>query len=449
MAFAKALSRTASALLLLVPGLMAVRCATGQPTNLSPELPLVHTDNGNNSAAAQAAHYLVLVSLNGFRWDYAKRENAAHLLALGNAGAWAPDGMMPSYPALGFANGYSIATGLYPGHHGIVADEFIDPDRNVRFSIADHEAVSDGEWYGGTPLWSLAEKQGMRTACISWPGSEAKIAGFRPTWYAESNPRTKAKTDLGQTRINRAIALLRQPANERPHLILMSLDEPELEAVKFGPDAAETRAAELRMDALIGKLKSALDATGLPVDLVVVSDHGVATVQGGWIALDQVADLNGFDGKSDLLYAQSEQDRVRVYEQLKKASSQFMVFRRSKVPAELSYNQNPREGDPVVIATGPYAIRARTPVSGKTDRAPSAGVSGFDPHRVQEMKAVFFAAGPDIVKGKTVSPFENVNLYPWLAHILGLVPAKNDGSLNILAGTLRDNGNEPDNEPGR
>jgi len=117
-----------------------------------------------------------------------------------------------------------------------------------------------------------------------------------------------------------------------------------------------------------------------------------------------------------------------------------MVFRLKDVPAELNYNQNPREGDPVVVATGPYAIRAHAPAAGLTDLPPTAGMHGFDPSKVPEMKASFFAAGPDILPGKTVAPFENINLYPWIAHMLGLKPAKNDGSLNILAGTLRDNG---------
>jgi hypothetical protein len=131
---------------------------------------------------------------------------------------------------------------------------------------------------------------------------------------------------------------------------------------------------------------------------------------------------------------------------LKKASSQFMVFRRKNVPAELNYNQNAREGDPVIIATGAYAIRAHAPAAGTPDAAPHPGLHGFDPRKVPEMKATFIAAGPDIVKGKVVRPFENVNLYPWLAHLLGLAPAKNDGNINILAGTLRDGGNSPDND---
>jgi alkaline phosphatase D len=201
------------------------------------------------------------------------------------------------------------------------------------------------------------------------------------------------------------------------------------------------------MDEQVGKLKAALKETGLPIDLVVVSDHGMVKVEDSWITLDLLADLTGFDTVGALLYGKTEEDRARVYNQLKKASSQFVVFRLKNVPANLNFNQNPREGDPVVIATGPYAIRAHAPAhesqDGKPDQPPTAGAHGFDPRLVPEMKASFFAAGPDIVKGKTVAPFENVDLYPWLAHLLGLTPPKNDGSLNVLAGTLRDGGGNP------
>ena len=138
---------------------------------------------------------------------------------------------------------------------------------------------------------------------------------------------------------------------------------------------------------------------------------------------------------------------MRVYNQLKKASSQFVAYRRKDVPAGLNYNQNPREGDPVIVATGPYAIRAHEPPAGKPDQPPSPGMHGFDPRKVPQMKATFFAAGPDIVSGKTVAPFENVNLYPWMAHLLGLTPPKSDGNLNILAGTLRDGGGELPSNP--
>jgi hypothetical protein len=135
-----------------------------------------------------------------------------------------------------------------------------------------------------------------------------------------------------------------------------------------------------------------------------------------------------------------------VYNQLKKASSQFVVYRRKDVPAGLNYSQNPREGDPVVIATGPYAIRAHGPPPGRTIARQRWGCMGLIRKKMPEMKASFFAAGPDIVVGKTVQPFENVNLYPWLAHLLGLSAPKSDGSLNVLAGTLKDGGAEAEPE---
>ncbi len=408
-------------------------------------LPLVHVENAENSPAAQKAHYVVLVSLDGFRWDFAKHDGAVNLLALGKKGVWAPEGMMPSFPSLTFPNHFTIVTGLYPEHHGLVANSFYDQTKHARYSISDTNAVRDGSWYSGVPLWSLAESQGMRAACLFWPGSEAEIAGHRPTWYALFDNKTQATDEVQRARIDNAVALLKMPEAERPHFITIYYSEPDHEGHEFGPNAPETKAAVVKMDKMIGQLAKALRSTGLPIDLVVVSDHGMAREEGNWITLDEFADLTGFETAGPLLYSDSEEDRVRVYNKLKQASSQFIAYRRKDVPAGLDYNQNPREGDPVVIATGPYPIRAHKPPADKPDHSPEAGMHGFDPRKVPDMKASFFAAGPDILPGKTVAPFENTNLYPWIAHILGLQAPKSDGSLNVLAGTLRDNGSETKN----
>jgi predicted AlkP superfamily pyrophosphatase or phosphodiesterase len=437
----RAWGRMALASLALALGLAALpRPIAGQGSGTDPALPVIHVDNGPNSAVAEKAHYVVLVSLDGFRWDYAKRDGATHLLALGKRGVWAPEGMLPSYPSLTFPNHFTIVTGLYPEHHGLVANGFYDETKQARYAINDPEAVTDGSWYSGVPLWSLAESQGMRTACFFWPGSEAKIADFQPTYYLHFDNKID---DVA--RIDQVLAWLRLPEADRPHFITLYYAEPDHEGHEFGPNAPETKAAVLKVDALVGKLKTGLDSLDLPIDLVVVSDHGMAKSEGGWITLDQLADLTGFETDGALLYGKTEEDRVRVYNQLKKASSQFVVFRRAHVPADLHYNLNPREGDPVVIATGPYAIRAHAPPADKPDHPPTMGMHGLDPHKIPEMKASFFAAGPDIVPGRTVLPFENVNIYPWLAHMLGLTPPKTDGSLNVLAGTLRDHGMEPAN----
>jgi predicted AlkP superfamily pyrophosphatase or phosphodiesterase len=399
----------------------------------------IHTDHGANSAQAMKARYVVLVSLDGFRWDYAKKYGATHLLALGKQGVWAPQGMLPSYPSLTFPNHYAMATGLYPEHSGLVANGFVDEARQAagkpdRYGIGNAQAVTDGSWYNGVPLWSLAEKQGMRAACLFWPGSEAEIAGERPSDYLKFDDTVDEMARIDQVKE----WLDRAPA-DRPHFITLYYSDVDHAGHQYGPDAEQTKAAVVRVDKLIGNLRIALDSTHLPIDLVVVSDHGMVKIQGPWIDLDKFADLSNFETAGSLLYGKTEEDREKAYTQLKKASDKFEAFRRKDVPAELHYNENAREGDPVIVPTGPYAIRAHAPEEGKPDSEP-VGQHGFDPRAMPEMKASFFAAGPDIVVGKTVAPFENVNLYPWIAHMLGLTAPKSDGDLNILAGTLKDNG---------
>src|ERR1035441_10060685 len=274
----------------------------GQQAGFNPALPLVHVDHGSNSPAAQKAHYVVLVSLDGFRWDYAARDGAKNLLALGKQGVSAPQGMYPSFPSLTFPNHFTIVTGLYPEHHGLVANSFYDETKQARYAIADPKAVTDGTWYSGVPLWSLAESQGMRTAVLFWPGSEAKIAGYQPTWYAQFDSKTEATDAEEHARIDNAVALFRLPDAERPHFITIYYSEPDHEGHEFGPDAPQTKAAVLKVDALVGKLKAGLDKTRLPVDLVVVSDHGMVKSDGGWVTLDALADLTGFETVGSLLY---------------------------------------------------------------------------------------------------------------------------------------------------
>lgn len=410
----------------------------GTPVRLRQESP---RESGPDSSQAQAQHYLVLLLLDGFRWDYVERDGAAHLLALGKRGASAPEGMLPSFPALGLPNQFTVVTGLYPGHHGLIAESFFDPDRKARFSAEIKTESAESLWYGGVPLWSLSESQGMRSAVMGWPGSETVIAGFRPTFTSKSCSDTWARKCLDLVR-----HWLHLAAPERPHFIAVEFSGLDETAGRYGPDSPEVRTAVLHADEFVGHFKEALDASGLPIDLVVVSDRGMAKTEGGWITLDQFTSLNGFKTDGALLYGQTEEERERVYRQLNHVSSLFVAYRRKDLPPDLHLSLNPRIGDPVVIATGPYAIRAHAPAAGQPDPSPPAGIDDLDPQSQPGTKAIFFAAGPDIAPGKTVAPFDNVNLYPWMAHILGLKPPKSDGSLYILARTLRDDGMDPQDE---
>jgi alkaline phosphatase D len=396
---------------------------------------VVTADNPPNSAATNAKHYVVLVSLDGFRYDYVRKYGAKHIEALAKEGASAPEGMIPAFPSITFPNHYTLVTGLYPEHHGIIANSFYDPARKQRYSYTDKASETDGTWYGGTPLWVLAEQQGMRSACFFWPGSEAAIQGVRPSYYLTFDNKFP-----DEKRIDQVVSWLKLPPEQRPHFITLYYYQPDHSGHENGPDSPEVRDAVHHVDDLIGKLKSLLDALHLPIDLIVLADHGMEKVQGTWINLDQYADLTNFTTDGPILYPNSDADAEKAYNQLKKADSRFTVYRRKNVPAALHFNENPREGDPVIIPTGPYLIRAHAPTQPEAqNRPPPVGMHGYDPASMKTMRAIFYATGPDIRPGSTVKPFENVNVYPLVAHLLGLDPPKVDGSLNVLSGILSEN----------
>jgi predicted AlkP superfamily pyrophosphatase or phosphodiesterase len=392
---------------------------------------VIEVPNADNRADQLAKHYVVLVSIDGFRYDYAKLYGATHLDAIAKDGVTTPDGMLPAYPSVTFPNHYTLVTGLYPEHHGIVAMSFYDPQRKERYAFNDPKTVTDGSWYRGVPLWSLAEKQGMRAACFFWPGSEAEIAGARPSYYLKYDD---AVPD--EERVDQVVDWLKLPAAKRPHFITLYFAEVDHAGHEYGPDAPETRAAVRHVDSEIGTLRSKLAKLHLPIDLVVVSDHGMATEQGGWIDLDQYADFAGVETVGALMYPDSDAAAAKLYAKLRIVSDKFKVYRRSRMPAELDYTGEPRIGDPVVVATGPYSIRVHGPADPARDHPPNKGVHGYDPRILPEMHAIFYAEGPDIRRGMTLKPFENVNVYPFLAEILGLDAPATDGSASVLEPAL-------------
>jgi predicted AlkP superfamily pyrophosphatase or phosphodiesterase len=393
--------------------------------------PVLESAHGPNAPGQENKPYVVLVSLDGFRYDYTERYGAKNLHALATQGASAPEGMIPAYPSLTFPNHYSIVTGLYPEHHGIVAMSFYDPKRKQRYAFNDPSANSDGSWYGGVPLWSLAEKKGMRSACFFWPGSEAEIAGERPSYYLHFDDHFP-----DEARIQQVIAWLRLPAAQRPHFITLYYSNADHAGHDFGPDSPQTAEAVRHVDDLVGILEAKLNELALPIDLFVVSDHGMENVAGNWVDLDHFADLSAFQAEGMLLYSSSEGDAEKAYEHLEGASDKFVVYRRRDVPKSLHYDENEREGDPVVVATGPYAIRAHA--ANPADTAPkNKGGHGYAPQQFKSMRAIFYAIGPDIRPNTTVPAFENVNIYPLIAKILALDTSPTDGDLKVLAPILR------------
>ena len=389
------------------------------------------TPHPENSPAQADKQYVLLISIDGYRYDYSEKYGAANLTALGNAGVRAK-ALLPDFPTLTFPNHYSIATGLYPEHHGIVENSFWDPAFQATFKFTNPADAGDGRWWGGTPLWVLAEQQGMRTAAYFWVGTEASIQGVRPSYWYVYNSKITMDTQMDQV-----IAWLNLPKAQRPHLILLYLSKVDHEGHLHGPDAPETRDAVKEVDAALGHLFQRVHDTGLPVNIVVVSDHGMAQVTREIRFTTEEFEGAKFSAGTTQIDVHSQDPALidKLYEHFLHKDAELAVYRKADLPPALHYGDNNRIGDLVLYAKSPVRLRYDTP--GRQPSGKVEGMHGYDVARVPEMKGIFYAQGPAIRDKLVIEEFQNIDIYPFIARILGLQPGKIDGDASVLAPILK------------
>lgn len=393
--------------------------------------------NRFNSEEAMQKPYVIMISTDGFRYDYAKKYNAENLLKYSNAGVQAK-AMIPSYPSITFPNHWTLITGLYPSHHGLIDNFFYDYKRKEHYAMSNRKNAEDGSWYGGVPLWSLAEKQNMVSASLQWVGSASDAGGIRPTYYYPYHEKFSPSE-----KVNKVINWLKLPEEIRPHFISLYFPEVDGAGHHYGPEAKETEAAVHLVDDAIGELVKKIDDLGLRnVNFVFVSDHGMIQVDGGnpleipAILLDK----NRFDyyNSQTLLrvYVKNPNEVNSVYKELKAdKTNDYEVYLDKKLPKYLHFatrdDKYKRIGQILLIPKAPKIFLEK-------GRKTSVGKHGYDPRAVPEMKATFFAWGPAFKNDLIIDEFDNINVYPLVADILGLkIDEKIDGKLKVLKSTLK------------
>jgi len=373
--------------------------------------------------------YTIVVSLDGFRWDYTEKYKAPNIKQMGVEGVWA--NMLPSYPASTFPNHYAMATGLVPDHHGIVNNSFWDPATQTLFSISDPKVNSNGAYFGGEPIWLTAQHQGLKTSVIYWVGSDVAVKGEFPNSY--KSYREKPLLEY-YARVDTAMAHLSKPKAERPRLVMIYFDEPDLQGHLHGPDSPEVSRAVERVDSVIGYLRSEISKLKISkkINLIVLSDHGMSSISdernvkpSDYIKPEWYEHI--VTGTPTNIYSKP-QYRDSILQALEH-TPHVQYYKKEEIPPLMEYGSSDRVGDIVV-----------TPDLGwQFSEVPrhQSGAHGYDPHD-KEMQALFRAVGPSFKKGGyKASQFQNVDLYPLLCHLLRIKPAPVDGKLERIREILK------------
>jgi predicted AlkP superfamily pyrophosphatase or phosphodiesterase len=335
------------------------------------------------------------------------------------------------FPSKTFPNHYTIVTGLHPDRHGIVDNTMADPALG-RFSLSDRAALADGRWWGGEPIWVTAERQGLRAATCFWPGSEAEIAGVRPTYWMKYDGGL-----AGEERVRIVLDWLDLPADRRPSLITLYWSDVDSAGHDTGPDSAETAAAVERVDGWMGLLLEGLERRGLRVNLLVTSDHGMAATPGDQVlVLEDYVDLEGVEitGGTPSLFLHPPPERVEAMRRaLVAAHPALSVWRRQETPRRWRFRDHPRIPALVVTVEEGWNLRAKRNGDGGAAGAPPPplGMHGYDP-RLRSMHGLLIGHGPGFAVRARVGRMKNVHLYQLMCRLLGIEPAANEGDPRAL-----------------
>ncbi|MBK9389629.1 MAG: alkaline phosphatase family protein [Bacteroidetes bacterium] len=375
-------------------------------------------------------NYVLLVSLDAFRWDYPDIYNTPNLDKLAKDGVKA-DRMFSSFPTNTFPNHYSIATGLYPDHHGLINNSFPAPDLGMFYRMGDRNAVENPDFYGGEPMWVTAEKQGVKAASFFWVGSEAPVGGMHPSYWK----RYDNSTGYGE-RIDTVVKWLGYPEEKRPELVTLYFDEPDATSHDFGPVSEETKAVVENLDSLIGVLRNKLKALpyGDRINLIVLSDHGMASVSPDkYVNLKSlvpdrmIASISGGNPVYLINPAEGKADSLLL---LINNSTGVRAWRKSQLPQKWNYGTHSRIPEIVVVADSSWSIGTRTTASA------NKGAHGYDNYN-PDLFSIFFAAGPAFKKNYTFRELKNVDVYNLVCRIIDIKPSPNDGNSKIVRKILK------------
>ncbi|KAI2667008.1 Ectonucleotide pyrophosphatase/phosphodiesterase family member 7 [Labeo rohita] len=377
---------------------------------------------------------LLLVSFDGFRWDYDRDVDTPHLDAMARDGVKATY-VTPAFITVTSPTHFTILTGKYIENHGVIHNMWFNSSTWEKKSYYKSQFVN--EWWdnGSLPIWITAQRQGLKAGSLHFPGTASTYQGESAV-VREVEPENYNYSNETAWRENIDKVMKSWFREQDLDFVSMYFGEPDSTGHKYGPDSPERRAMVRQVDRTVGYLRSMAEQSGLSerLNIIITADHGMSTVyRNGLVDEIVLSKIPGFSFR-DLdfhivdfgpvgLLLPKEGRLDKVYNALKGAHPHLHVYKKEEIPIHLHYSHNDRILPIILWADLGYVINGYFPVQFHK------GEHGYD-NQALDMKPFFRAVGPDFQKNLEVGPFETVNIYPLMCHLLKITPEPNDGHLN-------------------
>uniref|UniRef100_F7C789 Ectonucleotide pyrophosphatase/phosphodiesterase family member 5 n=1 Tax=Monodelphis domestica TaxID=13616 RepID=F7C789_MONDO len=363
---------------------------------------------------------ILLVSFDGFRWDYIYRVPTPHFHYIMKYGAYVKQ-VTNVFVTTTYPNHYTLVTGLYPESHGIIANDMYDSTRNKTFSLEDMNIYDSEFWEDATPIWITNQGAGHNTGAAMWPGTDVKIHGKFPTYYLPYNESVSF-----EDRVRRLIEWFK---SKKPiNLGLLYWEDPDEMGHNLGPDNPLMDSVISDIDNKLGYLISELNKEKLwdKMNLIITSDHGMTQCSGEKIIeLDQYVDPNDYiliDHSPVRAILPKKGKFDKIFAALNNAHPNLTVYKKEDIPDRFHYKYHQRIQPILIMADKGWTILQNR------SNSFMLGNHGYD-NALSDMHPLFLALGPAFKKNVSKESINSTDLYPLLCYILDIPPLPHNGSL--------------------
>ena len=378
--------------------------------------------------------YVVMISIDGFRHDYIEMYHPPFLSSIQDKGIRAKS-LESIFPSKTFPNHYSLVTGLTADNHGLVANRFYDPERKDAYQLGNNKYTQDGSWYFGEPLWLSIKRQGLLTASYFWVGSDANIQGEHPSYYYDYDHGCD-----NELRTQQIVDWLKMPKEFRPHYLTLYFSVVDSAGHRFGPRSEQVKEQVLKVDKLISDMVAKIEDLKMPVNYIIVSDHGMKTIDPKKTVYLGKYEGVRYEESGPIVLGYFEEGtsakrKKEIYKEIAKHKN-IKIYPRDKRPKRWHYSKLARQGDFLVLGTpGTYIFPKEAPAV----KAPkTGGTHGYDPAASPEMDGIFLSYGPNVKKSGIIPKTKNINIYPYVMNLLKLkLNTKIDGDPKALRSYIK------------
>jgi ectonucleotide pyrophosphatase/phosphodiesterase family member 5 len=378
--------------------------------------------------------YVLLISYDGFRWDYLNRGLTPNLDKIKQNGVSAIS-FRPAFPSKTFPNHQSIITGMYIENHGIISNYFENPFNGKTYGMKDTSSIRDGRWYLGEAFWETAERNNIISASYFWPGSEMHLPYRHPTYFEYYDHMRPY-----QTKVDGIMNWLQLPQDKRPHFITLYFHETDTYGHSTGTNSKETNLAIAKLDSVAGYIFNQLNKINMAdsVNVIFLSDHGMTDISPDReINIEDIVKEYNCKISDDGPFMQIEppaDKKTEVFNILKKNENHYKVYLKEEMPGYFHYNKHPFISSILLVADmGWSLISNKNSAWYKTGK----GNHGYDNNQM-DMQGIFLATGPDFKNGYRTGTLWNIDVYPLLCKIFNISPRSNiDGNAERIEFILK------------